>query len=79
MRLVNADNIIKDRVKNDPVRIVVECEPTVDAKPVVYGKWLHGDMPTYGGWKCSKCKNNTVEYKPDYCPNCGATMTHKKK
>lgn len=28
MRLVDADKLIKDRVENDPVRIVATCVPT---------------------------------------------------
>lgn len=28
MRLIDADELIKDRVENDPVRIAVECAPT---------------------------------------------------
>ena len=28
MRLIDADELIKDRVKTDTVRIAVECEPT---------------------------------------------------
>lgn len=27
MRLIDADEIIKDRVENDPVRIAVQCAP----------------------------------------------------
>ncbi len=30
MRLIDADELIKDRVENDPVRIAAECAPTVD-------------------------------------------------
>lgn len=28
MRLIDADELIKDRVENDPVRIAAECAPT---------------------------------------------------
>ena len=28
MRLIDADELIKDRVENDPVRIAVQCAPT---------------------------------------------------
>ena len=27
MRLIDADELIKDRVENDPVRIAVQCAP----------------------------------------------------
>lgn len=28
MRLIDADELMKDRVENDPVRIAAECAPT---------------------------------------------------
>ena len=28
MRLIDADELMKDRVNNDPVRIAAKCEPT---------------------------------------------------
>lgn len=35
MRLTDADELIKDRVENDPVRIAAECAPTVFDKEKV--------------------------------------------
>ena len=35
MRLIDADEIIKDRVENDPVRIAVQCAPTAFDKEKV--------------------------------------------
>ena len=35
MRLIDADELIKDRVENDPVRIAAECAPTVFDKEKV--------------------------------------------
>lgn len=35
MRLIDADEIIKNRVENDPVRIVAECAPTAFDKEKV--------------------------------------------
>lgn len=63
--------ILKDRIDN---------APTVDAVPVVQGKWTREN--NYGIWKCSECgckvnrvnplKGNIWNYY--YCPNCGADM-----
>ena len=35
MRLIDADELIKDRVENDPVRIAVQCAPTAFNKEKV--------------------------------------------
>ena len=35
MRLIDADELIKDRVGNDPVRIAVKCAPTAFDKEKV--------------------------------------------
>ena len=51
--------------------------PAADVVEVRHGKWYKGDMPTYGGYKCSFCELNTVEYNKPYCPNCGAKMDGK--
>lgn len=42
MRLIDADELIKDRVENDPVRIAVKCAPTA------FDKERHpGDMSDF--------------------------------
>lgn len=38
MRLIDADELIKDRVENDPVRIAVQCAPTAFDKEKVIEK-----------------------------------------
>lgn len=56
--------------------------PTVDAKPVVHGEWIKGDL---GEWKCSVCREencyaydeNLKRFTDLYCPNCGADMRKK--
>ena len=45
-----------------------------DFVEVKHGEWLKGAMPTYGGYKCSVCRENTVHYKAKFCPECGADM-----
>ena len=56
------------------VNYVINTLPAADVRPVRHGRWVSGDMPTYGGFKCSVCGKNTVHYKANYCPNCGARM-----
>ena len=33
MRLIDADELIKDRVENDPIKLVVDCAPTIEPEP----------------------------------------------
>lgn len=53
--------------------------PTVDAVPVVHGRWMPVDHD--GSWRVDKCSicNRRMHYvdydQPyQYCPNCGAKM-----
>ena len=43
MRLIDADELTKDRVENDPVRIAAECAPTAFDKEKVIKK-LNGEI-----------------------------------
>lgn len=53
--------------------------PTVEAKPVVHGKWIYNGFSE--AWICSECRDGykdqpTIMGSPlfDYCPICGADM-----
>lgn len=55
------------------------CPPTIDAVPVVHGKWLREKIRPKSYLRvCSMCKKTAYfcglgcSYK--YCPNCGARM-----
>lgn len=60
--------------------------PTVDAKPVVHGRWEHDAvelcnpfvdaLPIWGDvMQCSVCKEYIEgSHGTNYCPNCGAKM-----
>lgn len=57
------------------------CPPTIDAVPVVHGRWIdRGDYVTtaYGSLDikvCSCCENEiTIDDFDSYCPDCGARM-----
>lgn len=43
MRLIDADELTKDRVENDPVRIAAECAPTAFDKEKVIEE-LRGEI-----------------------------------
>ena len=61
---------------------VIDNAPTVEAKPVVHGKWVHG-------YNCSECGWSYMDYAdadsypasgnplPNFCGNCGAEMRKK--
>lgn len=56
----------------------VESAPTVDAKPVVHGRW-HKPTPCSGEF-CTNClltPKTNFGWLPPYCPNCGAQMDLK--
>lgn len=47
MRLIDADEVIEGRVKNDPVRIAVICAPTVIEEKIVrflLGEWVECEI-----------------------------------
>lgn len=96
MRPIDADALMK-RLKKDPLYPLVErynidgfinAEPTVDAVPVVHGRWkaVTEDMVTYKRI-CSCCgKEAPYDMRDEdplsegyymlypYCPMCGAKM-----
>ena len=53
---------------------MIEDMPTVEAKPVVHGRWKR-----YGKnlGECSEC-GEIVSVRSNYCPNCGAKMDEKE-
>ena len=71
---------------NLDVKRALDAIPTVDAAPVVHGRWVKmtGMMPPeyHGHYECSECgwhmkglRNSwTREEEMTYCPNCGAKM-----
>lgn len=52
----------------------IEALATIEAEPVVHGRWFHDINNLYG---CSECLGReTMSHKrlKPYCPNCGASM-----
>lgn len=74
-------------------KLTLDKMPTVDAVPVVHGKWIiENTYPTSIGTHCDNCgwawsngidavKLNPVFslIKTNYCPNCGAKMDGEEK
>ena len=58
------------------IQQAVDGQPTVEAAPVVHGKWIFLESGVY---QCSVCKRETDmeqnKYEVySYCPNCAAKM-----
>ena len=59
----------------------IEDAPTIDAKPVLHGRWVVLDECANAGAYCSVCHKKVYKecygnckMKSTYCPNCGAKM-----
>lgn len=82
-KLINAD-ILKgafemDGYKSPYVERLIDACPTVDAMPVVHGKWkpIKASIYPYGfDVRCSECGCAIFcgANGWNYCPNCGAKM-----
>lgn len=95
MRLIDADKLKQTVIQEFPIMSnwgesfvissIDEAE-TVDAAPVVHGKWQEEIIKATGEWKhkfdtwqpisCSICHKPAHNEYP-YCPNCGAKMDLK--
>ena len=75
--------ILKDAIRAYRKLVIGEVigkTPTVDAKPVVHGKWKFNHL--YDEWECSECEclialSDDENGHPNFCPNCGADMRKK--
>lgn len=63
----------------------VEKLPTIDAVPVVHGKWSLAFTEEENVWKCSNCDDywllndgTPFDNGMNFCPKCGARMDGKK-
>lgn len=72
-----------DKGVNKIVKLLLEIfdnAPTVDAVPVVHGKWIWDTKGLYPKPLCSRCSEepcrltNHQSDLPKYCPHCGAKM-----
>ena len=88
MRLIDADAFIDfidaGHLRN-PIQLcfseldvvnMIKSRPTVEAVPVVHGRWVDPYLNRYGHpcHCCSVCGSNASHQDKNYCPNCGARM-----
>lgn len=64
---------------------MIEDAPTVDAVPVVHGRWemrptgmATNTGPEYKAY-CTVCNEPNKQYQPPFCPHCGAKMDGERK
>ena len=103
MRLIDADAFLAGEIKRchcvpcvgscekdyEPLTCLLAQEPSIDAVPVVYGRWEETDWREYDAQSgetirypkaALACTNCRCAFKKDalwsrnYCPNCGAKM-----
>ena len=57
------------------VYALIERQPSIDAIPVVHGKWVK-ETDRFYHWHCSECQQvwGFIAKFMKYCPNCGAKM-----
>ena len=84
MRLIDADNLkATHRVRIDkhtgtwPCVLMVDISeaPTIDAVPVVHGRWEVAGIGITERIVCSHCKSSEGSFmRPPFCNQCGARM-----
>lgn len=95
MRLIDADALMKYPIRinhydkengNEDFVLGIESVleyadnlPTVEAEPLRHGRWVSGEIITFGGREtaplcCSECLKVAFGEQWTYCPNCGARM-----
>ena len=59
---------------------IVNKQPTVEAVPVVHGKWTNEYINRYGHpcHCCSVCGFHASHQDKNFCPECGADMRKEK-
>ena len=84
MRLIDADKFVLalmdaslSSVDEDTILDLVDSIHTVDAVPVVHGRWMPFHSEAAGDIQyCSACEIG-FDAKMAYCPHCGAKMDIK--
>lgn len=93
MRLIDADAMLADEfeaymtaqlkadhlttqineVVHRKIKKLILDTPSVEAEPVKNGRWIEHDKKTW----CTLCGKSNKDYKPPFCPHCGARMDGK--
>ena len=76
IKMPNKEKNIAGKI-SDTFKRIITGAPTVDAEPVVRGRWEerykpNGEYVAWDGYYCSACGKQAA--KSNYCPHCGAKM-----
>lgn len=82
MRLINADKLLDAMYEETGImtefrsdyETLVDEQPTVDAQPVVHGKWENVNPVEVPLYRCSVCGHTPTVIKTNFCSDCGARM-----
>ena len=78
IEVMNKKGFCGEAVASAYALAVLADAPTVDAAPVVRGKWIVTRLADNDGpacYKCSECSaRRNILVSSNYCPNCGARM-----
>lgn len=69
---IGGKEIFHPEVKKSVIE-ALDLSPTVDAVPVLHGRWIRQDN-TYTRYMCSECESTNHDGHEKFCPNCGAKM-----
>ena len=80
MRLIDADKLMwRMGIDSNDRQIFfvtgkdIDEQPTIEAAPVVHGRWKYVEVIGFGFLStCSECGHH--DHETNYCPNCGAKM-----
>ena len=99
MRLIDAEAFLKMEIDrcgsaplvgtrtsdNEYLSDRLKKAPTIEAKPVVHGRWIGKPICGNDNCRCSECgswhhihANLRGEVMQKYCPSCGAKMDEKE-
>lgn len=58
----------------EAAEFAIRCTPSIDAAPVVHGRWERQELAPPSYLFCSECGFPKKRGTWNFCPNCGAMM-----
>lgn len=61
-------------ITSEELEVMLDKIPAADVAPVVHAKWENRMIDGQEKACCSRCGHPNKQYRPPYCPHCGAKM-----